>query len=81
MTMLATMTKLFAKQLSRHIHLRTQFHLIDILTLRNFMITTLKVVWEVSGGRLDGVWRLSGRYFTSILQQFDTNLAAILGKI
>ena len=27
-----------------------------------FMITTKKGVWEVSGGCLDGVWGLSGRY-------------------
>ena len=36
MTMLATMTKLFAKQLSHHIHLRQHFHPTQLLTLRNF---------------------------------------------
>ena len=42
--MLATMTKLFAKQLSRHIHLRTYFRQTHLLTLRNFYDRTLKII-------------------------------------
>ena len=42
--MLATMTKLFAKQLSRHIHLRTYFRQTHLLTLRNFHDQALKII-------------------------------------